>query len=48
MRKYNIEMKKFNVIISLAFLGGLFLGCGASGKKDRFINNLVKLKIEGR
>tara|TARA_B100001123_G_scaffold83737_1_gene95763 strand:- start:164 stop:574 length:411 start_codon:yes stop_codon:yes gene_type:complete len=40
-------MKKFNVIISLAFLGGLFLGCGASGKKDQFINDLVsKMTLE--
>jgi len=47
MRKYNIEMKKFNVIISLAFLGSLFFGCGASGKKDQFINDLVsKMTLE--
>ena len=47
MRKYNIEMKKFNVIISLAFLGSLFSGCGASGKKDQFINDLVsKMTLE--
>ena len=40
-------MKKINVIISLALLAGLFLGCGASGKKDQFINDLVsKMTLE--
>ena len=40
-------MKKFNVVISLTFLSGLFIGCGASVKKDQFISDLVsKMTLE--